>query len=47
MRPSHTDGAASLTQSHYRTFCVLPTVDEADTFSRNMIDIRDTLAQRL
>jgi hypothetical protein len=47
MRPSHTDGATSLTQSHYRTFCVLPMVDEADTFSRNMIDIHDTLAQRL
>ena len=47
MRPSHTDGATSLTQSHYRTFCVLPIFDDADTFSRNMIDIHDTLAQRL
>ena len=47
MSPSHTDGATSLTQSHYRTCCVLPMVDEADTFSRNMIDIHNTLAQRL
>jgi len=39
-----TNDFPNLTQSYYRAFGALPTPDEADPLSRNMIDIDDTLA---
>jgi hypothetical protein len=44
IRNRQTNDFPTLTQSYYRAFGVLPTVDEADSLSRNMIDIDDTLA---
>jgi hypothetical protein len=44
IRNRQTNDFPALTQSYYRAFGALPTVDEADSLSRNMIDIDDTLA---
>jgi hypothetical protein len=44
IRNRQTNDFSSLTQSYYRAFGALPTADEADALSRNMIDIDDTLA---
>jgi hypothetical protein len=44
IRNRQTNDFPNLSQSYYRTFGVLPTSDEADSLSRNMIDIDDGLA---
>jgi len=44
IRNRQTNDFPTLTQSYYRAFGALPTPDEADSLSRNMIDIDDTLA---
>jgi len=44
IRNRQTNDFPNLSQSYYRAFGALPTVDEADSLSRNMIDIDDTLA---
>jgi hypothetical protein len=44
MRNRQTNDFPNLTQSYYRTLGTLPTADEADGQSRNMIDIDDALA---
>lgn len=44
MRNRQTSDFANLSQSYYRAFGALPTVNEADSLARNMIDIDDGLA---
>jgi hypothetical protein len=44
MRNRQTNDFANLTQSYYRAFGALPTVNEADALARNMIDLDDGLA---
>ncbi len=44
IRNRQTNDFPGLNQSYYRAFGALPTADQADALSRNMIDIDDTLA---